>query len=390
MNPALIPWALSGAAAVAVGFARFGYALILPAMQTDLGLNYAQAGWLNTANALGYLVGSLLTVGLVGLLGNRRLFINGLILTTLTVLACGATRDFQLLTLFRFASGLGAAGTFICGSVLAGVIGTRAILIFFSGGGIGMFATGATLPWLFEYTNAASWPLAWLAMGALCIPLSIASAIATRTIAEPSSRTPNSAAWPWRQCQAELFAYFLFGLGYIAYMTFIVAWLKQHSGASIGLAMTTSIMWSLLGAATLLAPMIWRRVFDGRRNGAPMACAMLVLAIGASMPLFLPSLAGIWLSAALVGCSVFMVPSAVGSFIKTNLPKASWGHAMAVATTLFAAGQTIGPVAAGWISDRSGALSAGLGVSASVLIAGALLALFQKPLLQLRDQFLPE
>ncbi len=380
MSPALIPWALSGAAAVAVGFARFGYALILPAMQTDLSLNYAQAGWLNTSNALGYLVGSLLTVGLVGRLGNRRLFIAGLVLTTLTVLACGATRDFQLLALFRFASGLGAAGTFICGSVLAGVIGTRAILIFFSGGGIGMFATGATLPWLFEYAHADSWPVAWLAMGGLCIPLSIASMMATKTIAEPSSRASHSAAWPWRQCQAELCAYFLFGLGYIAYMTFIVAWLKQHPGASAGLAMTTSIMWSLLGAATLVAPILWRRVFDDSHNGTPMACAMFVLAIGASLPLLVSSLAGIWLSAILVGSSVFMVPSAVGSFIKGNLPKTAWGHAMAVATTLFAAGQAIGPVAAGWISDRSGALSTGLSISASVLLVGALLALVQKPL----------
>jgi MFS family permease len=72
----------------------------------------------------------------------------------------------------------------------------------------------------------------------------------------------------------------------------------------------------------------------------------------------------------------------VGSFIKTNLHKTTWGHAMAVATTLFAAGQAIGPVAAGWISDRSGELSTGLGVSAGVLLVGALLALVQKPLLQ--------
>src|SRR5690606_2593566 len=61
MRPGLVPWALSGGAAVSVGFARFGYALILPAMQTDLHLNYAEAGWLNTANSLGYLLGALLT-----------------------------------------------------------------------------------------------------------------------------------------------------------------------------------------------------------------------------------------------------------------------------------------------------------------------------------------
>ncbi|HEY9280035.1 MAG TPA: YbfB/YjiJ family MFS transporter [Eoetvoesiella sp.] len=380
MKTALIPWALSGAAAVAVGFARFGYALILPAMQTDLSLNYAQAGWLNTANSLGYLAGAVLTVYWVGQLGNRRLFMGGLVLTTLTVLACGLSHNFQLLTLFRFLAGLGAAGTFICGSVLAGVLGTRSIMIFFSGGGIGMFATGAALPWLFEYTNAAAWPVAWLAMGGICIPLSLASICAIRNIGEPSSSSKSSAVWPWRRCGPELAGYFMFGLGYIAYMTFIVAWLKQNSAASIGLAMTTSIMWSILGAATLAAPILWKRVFDGRSDGVPMTCSMIVLALGAALPLFISNLAGIWFSALLVGSSVFMVPSAVGSFIKINLPKPAWGHAMAVATSLFAIGQAIGPVAAGWISDRSGALSTGLAVSAGILLIGAFLALAQKSL----------
>ena len=31
------------------GFARFAYGLLLPAMKSDLGWSYSQAGWLNTA-----------------------------------------------------------------------------------------------------------------------------------------------------------------------------------------------------------------------------------------------------------------------------------------------------------------------------------------------------
>ena len=33
------------------GFARFAYGLLLPAMQTQMDWNYAQAGWLSTVNA---------------------------------------------------------------------------------------------------------------------------------------------------------------------------------------------------------------------------------------------------------------------------------------------------------------------------------------------------
>jgi fucose permease len=40
----------------ALGLARFGYTMLLPAMQAGLGLDNTQAGGLATANLVGYLV----------------------------------------------------------------------------------------------------------------------------------------------------------------------------------------------------------------------------------------------------------------------------------------------------------------------------------------------
>ncbi|WP_370246216.1 YbfB/YjiJ family MFS transporter [Candidimonas sp. SYP-B2681] len=148
----------------------------------------------------------------------------------------------------------------------------------------------------------------------------------------------------------------------------------------MSMAAMTSIMWTLLGIMTLLAPLLWHRIFNGRHDGLPMAASMAVLAVGAALPLAFPTTVGVWASAALVGSSVFMVPSAATGFVKTNLAKPAWGSALAVATSLFALGQTIGPVAAGWVSDLSGSLSTGLAASAAILVAGALVALTQKPL----------
>src|SRR3546814_6182886 len=61
----------------------------------------AQAGWLNTANSLGYLLGALLTIYFVARLGNRALFSWGIALTTLALLANGLTHNFQWLTVFQ-------------------------------------------------------------------------------------------------------------------------------------------------------------------------------------------------------------------------------------------------------------------------------------------------
>src|SRR3954468_22852874 len=48
------------AAAVAQGFGRFGYALLLPAVNADLVHSYAVAGLLGTLNLTAYLGGTLL------------------------------------------------------------------------------------------------------------------------------------------------------------------------------------------------------------------------------------------------------------------------------------------------------------------------------------------
>ena len=51
--------ALSLGAAVSLGVTRFAYGLLLPPMRADLGWTYALAGFMNTANAMGYLLGAL-------------------------------------------------------------------------------------------------------------------------------------------------------------------------------------------------------------------------------------------------------------------------------------------------------------------------------------------
>ena len=61
----LIVAGLSMGPAIANGFARFAYALLLPPMRADLGWNYTHAGWLKKANGNGYLLGASLALFLV-------------------------------------------------------------------------------------------------------------------------------------------------------------------------------------------------------------------------------------------------------------------------------------------------------------------------------------
>ena len=102
----LIVIGLSLGPAVSNGYARFAYGLILPAMREDLGWNYTQAGWINTANAIGYLIGSLLALGLISRLGARWLFIWGIVLTTGTLLLSALADDLISISTWRALAGL--------------------------------------------------------------------------------------------------------------------------------------------------------------------------------------------------------------------------------------------------------------------------------------------
>src|SRR4051812_46935826 len=75
--------ALSLGAAVSLGVTRFSYGLLLPPMRADLGWSYTLAGAMNTANALGYLLGAMATPRLMRTLGPSRLVLAGAALSSL-------------------------------------------------------------------------------------------------------------------------------------------------------------------------------------------------------------------------------------------------------------------------------------------------------------------
>ena len=382
MNGLGIAFLLSLGTVVSNSFARFAYALMLPAMRNDLGWNWSQAGWLNTANAFGYLAGALLARALVDRVGNRALFIAGMPATALALLATGLVDDLLALSALRAIAGVAGAMVFVCGGALAGNVfpddprrATLAITVFFGGSGAGLVLCGAGIPLLLERGGDAAWPQAWLAMGAASLAMTVAAIAAARAIAEPAALTSAGApVWRPRDFAPALLAYTGFGLGYIGYMTFVIAWMREHGASTVDVI----LVWSLLGIATLVAPWLWKRPFAEWRCGPVIALVMTVLAAGAGLPLLASSLPAMLASAALFGAGMFSTPSAVSTLIRKQLPKPAWGGAMAVFTILFAIGQIVGPTVTGWLADLYGSLRPGLALSVAVLLAGAVVALWQK------------
>ena len=64
-HPARLILILSLAPTIGLGIGRFAYALVLPDMRDSLHWSYSAAGFMNTINAAGYLIGALFASQLI-------------------------------------------------------------------------------------------------------------------------------------------------------------------------------------------------------------------------------------------------------------------------------------------------------------------------------------
>lgn len=349
--------------AVVNGFARFAYALILPAMRESLGWDYAASGWLNTANSIGYALGGLSGMLLLSKVRPTQLFASGLIATVFCIGLVGFTTNLYLMLFWRLLAGIGSAWVFACGGALVAAYyqGDQAksgapIAVFFAGGGLGIALSGLVVfPVL---TGAMTWSHAWITLGFVGAALAIMPTITVlRTAPAPPTQRGSDAqlmlGWQWRfvrQYRGIILAYFCFGVGYIVYMTFVIAWLKQMR-LSEGFVAS---LWIMMGFAAMASGWVWRKAMNTWRPTRTFCAASLCTGFGSAIPIFFKDPAALVLSTILVGGSFFIVPSAMTALAKKVLPQSGWAPAMNLFTMLFAIGQAVGPVMAGIIADARG------------------------------------
>ncbi|WP_276943951.1 YbfB/YjiJ family MFS transporter [Ferrimicrobium acidiphilum] len=369
--------------AVAIGLARFAYALLLPSMRADLHWSFATAGAMNTANALGYLVGALLTALAARRYGTRLVFVIGLGVTVLALFATGSTGSTVMLVALRAIAGASGAVTFIAGAGLVAASAStisphraaRLLGIYFAGGGAAIIASGLGIPYLLAATSVADgWRWGWVLLAGLgAVAFAVATPVALAST-EPPTPPVADRRWPARRLGPALLSYGLFGAGYIAYMTFIVAFLKAHGTGPGGI----TVFWVVLGAASIAGAFLWARPIARLHGGRGPATVLVVLGAGALLPLLSRSPEAVMGSALLFGGSFLSVVTAFTAVARRSLQPHYWTPAIAGLTVAFAVGQCLGPVLAGVLSDGPSGLSVGLSLSVVVLGAGAVVALTQR------------
>lgn len=383
-----------------LGLARFGYSVVLPAMQEDLGLDNTQAGLLATANLVGYLALSAIGGALASRYGPRAVISTGLLVVALGMLATGLADRFGVLLFWRFLTGLGSGASNVpVMGLLTAWFATRrrgfASGICVAGSSIALILVGPAVPRILAMSPLLGWRISWFLFGGLTLLLAAGSALLLRNHPEDRGTTPYGGSpeetAPRRSSGGGLrwgsvyravpvwhlgAVYVAFGFSYIIYTTFFAKHLIAGGGYTPEAA---GQLFMVVGRFSLFCGLIWGSVSDCIGRKGALIIVYLIHAVAFGLFALWPAPLGFTLSAILFGLTAWSIPAimaaACGDVLGARLAPAALGFI----TLFFGIGQALGPSVAGAIADATGSFSPAFLLAAGVAALGAIGAALLRP-----------
>jgi predicted MFS family arabinose efflux permease len=380
----------------ALGFARFGYSMILPGMKAGFGLTEAQAGDLATANMIGYLVFSLIGGMLASRWGPRVVISISLAGVAAGMALTGLAPSYGAAFAARLFTGMasGGANVPVMGLLSAwfdsrrrGLAGGMAV----GGSSIGLLVTGIAVPAILDRFGALGWRASWLCLAGAAVIIAAVCAAAIRNSPADQGKVPrrHGGGRPAGNASADGtrisdvfsnpkvwflgFIYVFFGFAYIVYATFFVRYLTAEAGLGMNEA---GAFWSLIGGLSIASGFIWGSVSDrlGRKHGL----ALVYFLQGLSFLAF-----GIWkapagflVSGALFALTAWSIPAIMAAAAGDLLGPRLAPGALGFLTVFLGIGQVTGPFVAGRIAQATGTYAGAFVLAGALALAGAVLSLF--------------
>ncbi len=378
-----------------LGLARFGYSIVLPAMQQGLGMDSTQAGVLATANLLGYLTLAVAGGALASHLGPRMVISVGLAVAGLGMLLTGLAHTFAEAAAWRALTGIGSGASNVpVMGLLVGWFAARrrglAAGVAAAGSSVALILLGPTVPLILAAGGADGWRTCWFAFGALALSLALLSAVVLRNRPEdlglpPLGSEPAVAAAPSTGPQALRWGavyrapavwhlglvYVAFGFSYIIYMTFFVKGLVSDGGYTPRAA---GHLFMVMGWCSLLCGVIWGTVSDHIGRKRALVAVYVIQAVAFALFALWPQPAGYTLSAILFGLTAWSIPAIMAAACADTLGGRLAPAALGFITLFFGIGQALGPTVAGAMADATGSFGAAMLLAAGVAALGALAA----------------
>ena len=383
-----------------LGLARFGYTLVLPAMQQGLGIENTQAGALATANLVGYLILSALGGALAARFGPRTVISAGLLLAGLSMIMTGFAEGFVMVAMWRAVTGVGSGASNVpVMGLLSSWFGKRrrgfATGIASSGSSVALILLGPLVPRILAVFGDEGWRVSWFVFGGTVLVIAVTAMIFLRNRPSEMGLKPigeedinecvscadeneeNSIGSVYTSSVVWFLGiiYVAFGFSYIIYVTFFFKHLIAEGAYSREAA---GNLFMLIGWLSLFCGALWGMVSDriGRRYTLMIVYTLQALSF---------SVFGLWnetpgflLSAVLFGLTAWSIPAimaaACGDILGSKLAPAALGFI----TLFFGIGQAVAPSVAGAIADTFGSFNPAFLLAAVVALSGAVGTFFLK------------
>lgn len=365
------------AAAVAQGFGRFTFGVVLPDVRQDLlGGSNTLGGFVATANTFAYLLGALL----VGTLSARLTPVNsvriGLVLSVSGLAGAVVAPNAAVLTIAMISMGLGGAAIWIPSpGITAAVVAPHrrgvAVGLTGSGVGLGIIFSGQLNGWF--QGNGGDWRDVYLVHTIIGLA---AIVLVWAVLRDRGGRAPGggfggfavlSTLEGWKPITL---CYFTYGFGYLLILAFLTARLQDDSGFS---ETTASTVFAVTGGCTIFGGVGLGRVSDmfGRRRTLIVAFPMW----GVAVLLLLTGQLGLVIAGAvIVGVLFGGIPSVIAAYLVDRTDSTTYGPSYAAATFSFGVAQVSSPQIGGLIADWRGSFTLVFLISAVSMSCGALFA----------------
>ncbi len=377
----------------ALGFARFGYTTILPAMKTGLNLNDAQAGDLASGNLAGYLILALISGILSSKFGPRKIISIFMTITAIAIFLTGISDNFITALIARILTGMGSGGVNVpvMGLISAWFAGNKrgfATGIAVSGSSIGMVITGTLIPIIINSNKIYGWKYAWIVLSFITIIFALLcflfirnspNAHKNKTVGNNlicTNGKNNNAPVQWKLIYKNFsawhlaFIYILFGFSNIIYATFYVRYLNNEAGFSLQMAGTA---WAVIGALSIISGLIWGTISDKIPRKYAMAIVFFLQSASYLFFGLIKSPAGYFTSSLLFALTAWSIPAIMAATVGDTFGSVLAPAAFGFVTFFFGIGQVAGPFISGRIALFTGSysiafISAGLAAFAGAMV----------------------
>ena len=353
--------ALSGVVSHVFGRATVG--VLVPAMADDLKLSDTLIGALGSANMGAYFTGVIIVTFTAGRIEPFVLLRAGIVTSTVGLAVIGTASSPAAVVIGTALAGLGGGGIWLTAPVIAseGVPASR------RGAALGTLTAtmGAALIGVPFATTALRnvagddgiWRPVWLAQAALSVVLLAALSAFVR--ARRTERVASAGGF------GELFRIYGWKRAVVAYMAF--AYMTSSFANFLGRALegdhefsrtAATLVFSWMGAGSIVGALAFGQISDRIGRPATMATVMALSAGAAAVLATRAPGAVIVVAVVVFGAASFSFPSLTATFVSDHVSDRTFAAVLGSMTMFYGPASVVGPLASGWLADRTGSFNA--------------------------------